>query len=46
VESVADVSTREGVDSVIKAVIDRLGGVDIVINNVGGAERGCGGAFR
>ena len=33
----ADASTREGVDRVEKAVMDRLGGLDILIHNVGGS---------
>lgn len=31
----ADISTREGIDQVVKAVMDRLGGLDILIHNVG-----------
>ena len=31
----ADISTREGVDKVIREVLDRLAGVDILVNNVG-----------
>lgn len=34
----ADVSTPEGVDQVIRGVQEHLGGVDIIVNNVGG---GC-----
>src|SRR2546430_17717398 len=34
----ADISTREGVDKVIREVLDHLGGVDILVNNVGGAS--------
>src|SRR2546426_473215 len=30
----ADISTREGVDLVIREVLDHLGGVDILVNNV------------
>jgi NAD(P)-dependent dehydrogenase (short-subunit alcohol dehydrogenase family) len=41
----ADVSTREGVDQVVKAVMDRLGGVDILIHNVGGSAARGGGAL-
>jgi NAD(P)-dependent dehydrogenase (short-subunit alcohol dehydrogenase family) len=41
----ADVSTRDGVDQVIKAVSDRLGGVDILIHNVGGSSARGGGAL-
>jgi NAD(P)-dependent dehydrogenase (short-subunit alcohol dehydrogenase family) len=41
----ADVSTREGIDQVVKAVMDRLGGVDILIHNVGGSAAPGGGAL-
>ena len=40
----ADVSTSKGVDQVIKEVIDRLGGLDILIHNVGGSAAPGGGA--
>ncbi|MGH8245205.1 MAG: SDR family NAD(P)-dependent oxidoreductase, partial [Gammaproteobacteria bacterium] len=32
----ADVSTRAGIDQVVNAMMDRLGGLDILIHNVGG----------
>src|SRR5438445_879336 len=41
----ADVSTREGCDRVIKATLDRLGGLDILINSVGGSTAPSGGAL-
>ncbi len=41
----ADVSTREGVDRVVKATMDRLGGLDILIDNVGGSAAPGGGAL-
>jgi len=41
----ADVSTREGIDRVERAVIDRLGGLDILIHNVGGSAAPGGGAL-
>ena len=41
----ADVSTREGVDKVISDVLRRLGGVDIVVHNVGGSSAPGGGAL-
>src|SRR6267142_2893948 len=37
--------TREGVDQVIKAVTNRLGGLDILIHNVGGSAAPGGGAL-
>src|SRR4029077_10540681 len=41
----ADVSTREGVNRVIEATLDRLGGLDILINSVGGSTAPSGGAL-
>lgn len=41
----ADVSTREGVDRVIKTTLERLGGLDILINSVGGSSAPSGGAL-
>ena len=41
----ADVSTREGVDQVVRAVTDRLGGLDVLIHNVGGSAARGGGAL-
>jgi NAD(P)-dependent dehydrogenase (short-subunit alcohol dehydrogenase family) len=41
----ADVSTREGCDRVIEATLDRLGGLDILINSVGGSTAPGGGAL-
>ena len=41
----ADVSTRAGVDQVVKAVMDRFGGLDILIHNVGGSAAPGGGAL-
>lgn len=34
---VADVTTVEGAAAVVAAAVDRLGGIDIVVNNVGGS---------
>jgi NAD(P)-dependent dehydrogenase (short-subunit alcohol dehydrogenase family) len=41
----ADVSTREGVGRVIEATLDRLGGLDILVNSVGGSTAPGGGAL-
>src|SRR5206468_2747254 len=41
----ADVSTREGCEQVIKTTLDRLGGLDILINSVGGSTAPGGGAL-
>src|SRR5262245_50087323 len=41
----ADVSTRAGADRVIRTTLDRLGGLDILINNVGGSSAPGGGAL-
>jgi NAD(P)-dependent dehydrogenase (short-subunit alcohol dehydrogenase family) len=41
----ADVSMREGVDRVIRATLDRLGGLDILVNSVGGSTAPGGGAL-
>jgi NAD(P)-dependent dehydrogenase (short-subunit alcohol dehydrogenase family) len=41
----ADVSTRKGADHVIKTTLERLGGLDILINSVGGSSAPGGGAL-
>ena len=41
----ADISTREGVDMVIREALDHLGGVDILVNNVGGSSAPSGGVL-
>src|SRR6185295_16348157 len=41
----ADVSTRKGADQVIKTALDRLGGLDILINSVGGSSAPGGGVL-
>jgi NAD(P)-dependent dehydrogenase (short-subunit alcohol dehydrogenase family) len=41
----ADVSTRAGADHVIKTTFERLGGLDILINSVGGSSAPGGGVL-
>ena len=41
----ADVSTRAGADHVIKTTLDRLGGLDILVNSLGGSSAPGGGAL-
>jgi NAD(P)-dependent dehydrogenase (short-subunit alcohol dehydrogenase family) len=41
----ADVSARAGADRVIKATFERLGGLDILINSVGGSSAPGGGVL-
>src|SRR5207244_13093006 len=41
----ADVSTRAGADHTIKTTFDRLGGLDILINSVGGSSAPGGGVL-
>jgi NAD(P)-dependent dehydrogenase (short-subunit alcohol dehydrogenase family) len=41
----ADVSTREGIEQVVKGTMDRLRGLDILIHNVGGSAARGGGAL-
>ena len=41
----ADVSTREGIDELAKAVMDQFDGLDILIHNVGGTAAPGGGAL-
>ena len=41
----ADVSIREGIETVVKAVTDRFNGLDILIHNVGGSAARGGGAL-
>jgi len=41
----ADISTREGIDQLVTAIMDRFGGVDILIHNVGGSAARGGGAL-
>ena len=39
----ADVSTADGVKNVVRAVLEQFGGVDILVNNVGGSSAPGGG---
>ncbi|QWW67182.1 SDR family oxidoreductase [Rhizobium sp. WYJ-E13] len=39
----ADISTVEGVDTVVSTVLDSFGGLDILVNNVGGSSAPSGG---
>src|SRR2546427_11388155 len=41
----ADISTGQGVDKVIRQVLDRFGGLDILIHNAGGSAARGGGAL-
>jgi NAD(P)-dependent dehydrogenase (short-subunit alcohol dehydrogenase family) len=41
----ADLSTREGIDRLVAAVMDRFGGLDIMVHNVGGSAARGGGAL-
>lgn len=41
----ADLSTRQGADRVVEATLERLGGLDILINSVGGSTAPGGGAL-
>src|SRR5438445_686636 len=41
----ADLSTAEGVESLAQAALDRLGGVDILVNTLGGSSSPAGGVL-
>jgi NAD(P)-dependent dehydrogenase (short-subunit alcohol dehydrogenase family) len=41
----ADISTPDGVEKVVKATLEVLGGIDILINNVGGSSAPAGGVL-
>ena len=41
----ADLSTAEGVQTVVRTVLERVGGIDILVNNVGGSSAPSGGAL-
>src|SRR5258708_1480782 len=40
-----DMSTRAGIDHLVEVLMDRLGGIDILIHNVGGSAAPGGGAL-
>ena len=41
----ADISTRQGVDKVTEGVLERFGGLDILVNSVGGSSAPSGGVL-
>ena len=41
----ADLSKKEGTDKVIQQTLERLGGIDILINNLGGSDAPSGGVM-
>lgn len=41
----ADLGTPEGVDEVLREVLNRFGGVDVLVNNLGGSSAPSGGAL-
>jgi NAD(P)-dependent dehydrogenase (short-subunit alcohol dehydrogenase family) len=41
----ADMSTRADVEKVVKKILERFGGVDILVNNVGGSSAPSGGVL-
>lgn len=41
----ADVSKPDGIEKVVDGVLERLGGIDILVNNVGGSSTPPGGAL-
>lgn len=42
----ADVSTPEGTEKIVKNILDHFGGVDILVNNVGGSSTPTGGVLK
>ncbi len=42
----ADISTKDGTDRIIDYVLGRFGGVDILVNNVGGSSTPTGGVLK
>jgi len=41
----ADISTADGIDQIVRAITEQVGGVDILIHNVGGSAAQGGGAL-
>jgi NAD(P)-dependent dehydrogenase (short-subunit alcohol dehydrogenase family) len=41
----ADVGTPDGVQKVVRELLDRMGGIDILVNNVGGSSAPSGGVL-
>ena len=41
----ADISTADGIDRIVRAITERLGGIDILVHNVGGSAARGGGAL-
>lgn len=42
----ADISTPDGTAKIVEYILERFGGVDILVNNVGGSSTPTGGALR
>lgn len=42
----ADISTLDGTNKIISTIIERFGGVDILVNNVGGSSTPTGGVLK
>jgi 3-oxoacyl-[acyl-carrier protein] reductase len=43
--NVADVTNREQVEKMVESVVEKMGGIDILINNAGGAQRSKGPSY-
>jgi NAD(P)-dependent dehydrogenase (short-subunit alcohol dehydrogenase family) len=42
----ADISTPDGTAKIVESILERFGGVDILVNNVGGSQTPTGGVLR